>query len=47
MNKYIEFQKEQVKAAEIILLVYDVTDEESFTEIEKWFNMIKDNCYGR
>ena len=47
MEKYLEFQKEQVKLADIILLVYDVTDEQSFKDIEKWFKMIKDNSYGR
>ena len=30
--------------ADIILLVYDITDQNSFDEIEKWFKMIKENC---
>ena len=37
MEKYIEFKKEQLKMADIIFLVYDVTDKESFKDIVEWF----------
>ena len=47
MDKYYEFQKEQLKMANIILLVYDVTDKQSFEDIEKWFKLIKENSIGR
>ncbi len=40
MDRYFDFQKELIKMADIILLVYDVTDEYSFKEIEKWFEVI-------
>ena len=40
MDKFFDFTKEQIKLADIILLVYDVTDEYSFKEIEKWFEVI-------
>ena len=42
MRKYIDFQKEHIKTADIILLVYDVTDQESFDGIAYWFKVIKD-----
>jgi GTPase SAR1 family protein len=47
MDKYYEFQKEQLKMANIILLVYDVTDKQSFEDIAKWFKLIKENSIGR
>ena len=47
MEKYTEFQKEQLKIADIILLVYDVTDQQSFEDIEKWFELIKQNSLRR
>ena len=37
MDKYIEFKKEQLKMADIILLCYDATDQQSFDEIKKYF----------
>jgi GTPase SAR1 family protein len=40
MDRYHDFQKENLKLADIILLVYDVTDLQSFEDIEKWFKMI-------
>ena len=33
--------------ADIILLIYDVTDQQSFDDIEKWFQVIKENCLGK
>ncbi len=36
-----------LKNADIILLVYDVTNEKSFKDIEKWFEAIKQTCVDR
>ena len=47
MDKYQDFQKEQLKLVDIMLLVYDVTDKQSFDDIENWFKMIKENSSGR
>ena len=47
MDKYQDFQKEQLKLVDILLLVYDVTDKQSFEDIENWFKMIKENSSGR
>ena len=47
MDKYQDFQKEQLKLVDIMLLVYDVTDKQSFDDIAKWFNMINENSSGR
>ena len=45
MDKYRNFQIEQLKQANIILLVYDVTDQESFDSIKnKWFKILKEEC---
>jgi Ras-related protein Rab-6A len=47
MDKYQDFQKEQLKLVDILLLVYDVTDKQSFEDIENWFKMIQENSSGR
>ena len=47
MDKYQDFQKEQLKLVDILLLVYDVTDKQSFEDIENWFKMIEENSSGR
>ena len=45
MERYIDFQKEHLKQADIILLIYDVTDKNSLSEVaDKWFQTIKDTC---
>ncbi len=38
---------EKLKNSDIILLVYDVTNEKSFKDIEKWFKTIKKACLDR
>ena len=47
MDKHQDFQKEQLKLVDILLLVYDVTDMQSFEDIENWFKMIEENSSGR
>ena len=44
MKKYTEYQKDKLKIANIIFLVYDVTDQKTFEELEKWFKLIKESC---
>jgi GTPase SAR1 family protein len=42
-----EIMLEKLKNSDIILLVYDVTNEKSFKDIEKWFEAIKKTCVDR
>ena len=33
-----------MKKAEIVLLVYDITNKKSFDELEFWYNQVIENC---
>ena len=42
MEKYKQYTEEQLKLADVVLLVFDVTDKSSFESINsKWIKLIK------
>ena len=42
MEKYKQYTEEQLKLADVVLLVFDVTDKSSFESINsKWIQLIK------
>jgi GTPase SAR1 family protein len=42
MEKYKQYTEEQLKLADVVLLVFDVTDKSSFESISsKWIQLIK------
>jgi GTPase SAR1 family protein len=45
MEKYKQYTEEQLKLADVVLLVFDVTDKSSFESISsKWIQLIKNNA---
>ena len=45
-EKYISVNKSLFLKVQGILLFYSVTDRESFEDIKKWIDIIKDTCYS-
>ena len=45
MEKYKQYTEEQLKLADVVLLVFDVTDKSSFESISsKWIQLIKNHA---
>ena len=44
MTKYIDKVESNLKTANIVFLVFDVTDKSSFDSLSEWVVLIKNNC---
>ena len=44
MEKYINKVFENLKTANIVFLVFDLTDQTSFDSVSKWIGYIKQHC---
>lgn len=44
MTKYIDKVESNLKTANIVFLVFDMTDKSSFDSLSEWVVLIKNNC---
>lgn len=44
MTKYIDKVESNLKTANIVFLVFDMTDKSSFDSLSEWVKLIKNNC---
>ena len=45
MDSYLKFTTSGMKVADAVLIVFDITDKQSFDSAQKkWIDLIKQNC---